>query len=154
MSAYVRALNGLLVGTKLPRGARAVYMALTPHVDPRTGETWCGRKLLGDLAGITEANVTRSTQALEAAGLLAVLHRDGTTNLYRFPMLSALSTTPRATARGPQSTTPRATAPPPARQRADPPRGGARGKNKEGTTKKDARGPGHFSPGSGWLAEG
>lgn len=60
----VRALSGTCT-----RGAVLIYCALAAHAD-RDGHCWPGRTRLGDIAGLSERQVSRATAELERKGLL------------------------------------------------------------------------------------
>lgn len=62
--SIVRALSGTCT-----RSAVLIYCALAAHAD-REGHCWPGRTRLGDIAGLSERQVSRATAELERKGLL------------------------------------------------------------------------------------
>ncbi len=62
--SIVRALSGTCT-----RSAVLIYCALAAHAD-RDGRCWPGRARLGDIAGLSERQVSRATAELERKGLL------------------------------------------------------------------------------------
>ena len=156
MSAYVREVARYLATFDFGRATvttRHVGLLIAAHANPRTGEAWPGLALIAELAGVHYDTAYRAAARLRRAGAVRVTPRPGASSVYGFPLLAHLSTTPRADAGGTSSTTPRAGAGYPPRPRGGSPRAGAeRKKDTEGDKKYAARG--HFSPGSGWIAEG